>query len=140
MTARASRWTVALTFLIYDRTGSPLLAAVAYAAGYAPYVIGALFLSGLADRLPRREVMVACDVLRAALVAVMLVPRMPVDALVALLYVTTMIQPPFDAARSAVLGDMLQGERDAQPARNAAIPDQAPSWREFYPAAQRASM
>ncbi|HMD94918.1 MAG TPA: MFS transporter [Trebonia sp.] len=104
---------VALTFLIYDRTHSPLLAAVAYAAGYAPYVIGALFLSGLADRLPRREVMVACDVLRAALVAVMLVPRMPVDALVALLYVTTMIQPPFDAARSAVLGDMLQGERYA---------------------------
>ena len=104
---------VALTLLIYDRTHSPLLAAVAYAAGDVPYVIGALFLSGLADRLPRREVMVVCDVLRAALVAVMLIPRMPVDALVALLYVTTMVQPPFDAARSAVLGDMLQGERYA---------------------------
>jgi predicted MFS family arabinose efflux permease len=104
---------VALTLLIYDRTRSPLLAAVAYAAGYVPYVAGALFLSGVADRLPRREVMVGCDVIRAALVAAMVIPRMPLDALVALLYVTTAIQPPFDAARSAIMRDVLPGERYA---------------------------
>jgi MFS family permease len=104
---------VALTLLIYDRTRSPLLAAVAYAAGYVPYVLGALFLSGLADRLPRREVMVACDVIRAALVAAMLVPRVPLDVLVALLYATTAVQPPFDSARSAVLADVVRGERYA---------------------------
>jgi MFS family permease len=104
---------VALTLLIYDRTRSPLLAAVAYAAGYVPYVIGALLLSGIADLLPRRKVMVACDVIRAALVAVMLLPRMPLDALIVLLYVTTAIQPPFDAARSAILRDVVQGERYA---------------------------
>jgi hypothetical protein len=104
---------VALTLLIYDRTRSPLLAAVAYAAGYVPYVLGALFLSGLADRRPRREVMVACDVIRAALVAAMLVPRVPLDALIALLYATTAVQPAFDSARSAVLADVLRGERYA---------------------------
>jgi hypothetical protein len=104
---------VALTLLVYDRTHSPLLAAIAYAAGNVPYVIGALFLSGMADRLPRREVMIACDVLRAVLVTVMLVPHMPLDALIVLLYATTAAQPPFDAARSAILGDILQGERYA---------------------------
>ena len=104
---------VALTLLIYDRTRSPLLAAVAYAAGYVPYVLGALFLSGLADRLPRREVMVACDVIRAVLVAAMLVPRVPLDVLIALLYATTAVQPPFDSARSAVLADVVRGERYA---------------------------
>jgi MFS family permease len=104
---------VALTLLIYDRTHSPLLAAVAYAAGYVPYVVGALFLSGMADRLPRRDVMVGCDLIRAALVLVMLVPRVPLDALIALLYVTTAIQPPFDAARSAIMRDVLPGERYA---------------------------
>jgi MFS family permease len=104
---------VALTLLIYARTRSPLLAAVAFAAGYVPYVIGALFLSGVADRLPRREVMIACDVVRAVLVGAMLVPRMPLDALIALLYATTVLQPPFDAARSASLRDMVQGERYA---------------------------
>ena len=104
---------VALSLLVYARTRSPLLAAIAYAAGTVPYVIGALFLSGLADRFPRRQVMVTCDLVRAVLVAVMLVPGMPLGALIALLYAVTAIQPPFDAARSAILRDVVAGERYA---------------------------
>jgi MFS family permease len=104
---------VALTLLIYSRTGSPLLAALAYAAGSLPWVIGSLVFSGLGDRLPRREVMVGCDVIRALLVAVMLIPGMPVAVLVGMLYLTTMAQAPFEAARSAVLPDVLHGERYA---------------------------
>ena len=65
---------VALTLLVYDRTHSPLLAAVAFAAGTLPYLVGALFLSGIADRFPRREVMVVCDLLRALLLGAMLLP------------------------------------------------------------------
>jgi predicted MFS family arabinose efflux permease len=57
--------------------------------------------------------MVTCDVVRAALVAPMLAPRMPLDVLIALLYAVTAFQPPFDAARSAILRDMVQGERYA---------------------------
>jgi MFS family permease len=104
---------VALTLLVYDRTRSPLLAAVAFAAGTLPYVIGALFLSGIADRFPRREVMVTCDVIRVVLVVVMLLPRMPLGALIILLYAVTAIESPFDAARSAILRDVVQGERYA---------------------------
>src|ERR1700753_1427942 len=59
---------VALAVLVYQRTGSPLLAALAYSAGYLPWVIGGLFLADLADRRPRRTVMVGCDVARAVLV------------------------------------------------------------------------
>jgi MFS family permease len=102
---------VALTLLVYDRTRSPLLAALAFAAGTLPYLVGALFLSGLADRFRRREVMVGCDVIRAALVGAMLLPQMPLDALIVLLYVVTTFQPPFDAARSAIVRDVVQGER-----------------------------
>lgn len=104
---------VALTLLIYDRTGSPLLSALTYAAGSLPWVIGSLAFSGLGDRLPRREVMVGCDVIRALLVAVMVIPRVPVTVLVGLLYLTTMTQAPFEAARSAVLPEVLSGERYA---------------------------
>ncbi|MGP0024467.1 MAG: MFS transporter, partial [Streptosporangiaceae bacterium] len=99
---------VALTLLIYDRTRSPLLAALAYAAGYLPWIAGGLFFSGLGDRLPRREVMVGCDVIRALLVAAMLIPRTPVAGLVGLLYLTTAAQAPFEAARSAILPDILR--------------------------------
>ena len=104
---------VALTLLVYSRTGSPLLSAVAYAAGYVPWVIGGLLFCGLGDRLPRREVMVTCDAIRAVLVAVMLIPRIPLVGLVGLLYMTALAQAPFEAARSAVLPDIFTGERYA---------------------------
>ena len=101
---------VALAVLVYDRTRSPLLAAVAYAAGYLPWVIGGLFLSDLADRRPRRTVMVACDAVRALLVAAMTVPGIPVTALVLLLFAATMFSSPFESARASITPGILPGE------------------------------
>src|SRR6266496_1976599 len=69
---------VALTLLVFDRTGSPLLAAVTFAASVVPTFVGGITLSGLADRWPRRRVMIACDLSRALLVATMALPGMPV--------------------------------------------------------------
>ena len=102
---------VALTLLVYDRTGSPLLAALVYAAGYVPWVIGGLFLAGVADRRPRRSVMVFCDAIRAVLVAVMVLPHVPIGALVALLFAATMFAPPFESAKASITPDILSGER-----------------------------
>lgn len=104
---------VALTLLVYDRSKSPLLAAITFAAGFMPYLFGGMFLSGLADRLPRRSVMVTCDLIRFALVAAMLAPGVPLAAMVALLYAVTLLQPPFDAARSAIVRDVV--EKDQYP-------------------------
>ena len=101
---------VALTLLVYDRTRSPLLAAVAFASGTLPYIIGAMFLSGLADRFPRRTVMVVADAARMILVGAMLVPRMPLDALIVLLYAVTAIQPAFDSSRAAITRDIVTKE------------------------------
>jgi MFS family permease len=102
---------VALTLLVYERSKSPLLAAVTFAAGFVPYLFGGMFLSGLADRLPRRTLMVACDLLRCVLVAGMLWPRLPLAAMIVLLYVVTLIQPPFDVARSAVVRDVFDSDQ-----------------------------
>jgi len=102
---------VALTLLVYARTHSPLLTALAYAAGYLPWVIGGLFLADVADRRPRRSVMVTCDAIRTVLVAAMAVPGVPLLALVALLFATTMFAPPFESARAAITPDILQGEK-----------------------------
>ncbi len=101
---------VALTLLVYSRSKSPLLAAITFAAGFVPYLFGGMFLSGLADRLPRRSVMVVCDLIRCALVAAMLVPGVPLAAMIALLYAVTLFQPPFDAARSAIVRDVMDKE------------------------------
>ena len=106
---------VALTLLVYQQTRSPLLAALVYAAGYLPWVPGGLFLAEMADRYPRRTVMIACDAVRAvlvaAMVAAMVIPRVPVAALVVLLFTAFMFAPPFDSARAAITPDILQGER-----------------------------
>jgi len=104
---------VALTLLTFYHTRSPLLTAMVYAAGYLPWVIGGLFLADVADRRPRRSVMVVCDVVRAVLVAVMVIPVLPIWILVALLFAATMFAPPFESARAAITPDILQGERYA---------------------------
>ena len=102
---------VALTLLVYARTRSPLLAAVTFAAGFVPYLFGGLFLSGLADRLPRRSVMVGCDLLRCLLVGGMLAPAVPLTGMIVLLYAVTLLQPPFDASRSAIVREMMGPDR-----------------------------
>ena len=101
---------VALTLLVYDRTRSPLLTALAYASGYLPWIIGGLFLAGLADRYPRRAVMVTCDLARAVLVTAMVIPGVPIAGLVALLFATTVFAPPFDSCRAALTPAILPGD------------------------------
>lgn len=102
---------VALTLLVYQRTGSALETAAAYAAGYVPWVVGGLLLARLADRRPRRQVMVACDLVRTVLIAAMVIPGVPLPVLVALLFAATCFAPPFEGARAAITPDILDGER-----------------------------
>jgi MFS family permease len=102
---------VALTVLVYDRTHSPLLTAAAYAAGFLPWAVGGVLFGAVADRWPRREVMVGCDLARAALVAVMVIPGIPLLGLIALLTAVTSLSPPFEAARSSLLPDLLAGDQ-----------------------------
>lgn len=102
---------VALTVLVYARTASALLAAVTFVASVLPMFVGGVTLGGLADRFPRRTVMITCDLARCALVLLMVVPGMPVPALVVLLVLVTLASGPFAAARSATLPDVLDGEK-----------------------------
>src|ERR1039457_7180581 len=76
---------VALTLLVFARTHSALLAAVTFVASVVPMFVGSVALSGLADRLPRRRVMIACDLSRAALVAIMALHGIPIAVMVCLL-------------------------------------------------------
>ena len=98
---------VALTVLVYAHTGSTLLAAAAYAASIAPQFLGGLLLSGLADRWPRRGIMIACDLGRVPLALLMAVPGLPTAALIGLLCAVTALSAPFGSARSAIVPDVL---------------------------------
>lgn len=102
---------LALTVLVYDLTGSPLLSALTFALGLLPYLIGGTLFAGVADRYPVRRVLVVCDLLCAACVAVMLVPATPVAGLLALRCLVAAIAPVFTGTRMAALTDIL-GEGD----------------------------
>ncbi|WP_339152131.1 MFS transporter [Streptomyces sp. F41] len=102
---------LALTVLVYDLTGSPLLSALTFALGLLPYVIGGTLFAGVADRYPARRVLVVCDLVCAVCVAAMLLPATPVAGLLALRCLVAAIAPVFTGTRMAALTDIL-GEGD----------------------------
>jgi MFS family permease len=104
---------VALTVLVYQRTSSPLLSALTFAIGYLPWLLGGPLLSAFADRLPRHRVLIATDAARAVLLAAMAVPGMPLPAMLVLLFLVSLGSPPFESARSALMADVLDGDRYA---------------------------
>ncbi len=104
---------VALTVLVYQRTASPLLSALTFAIGHLPWLLGGPVLSTLADRLPRHRVLIATDTVRALLLGVMAIPGTPLPVLLGLLFLVSLCAPPFESARSALMADVLEGDRYA---------------------------
>ncbi|MFE6973810.1 MFS transporter [Streptomyces sp. NPDC057682] len=102
---------LALTVLVYDLTGSPLLSALTFALGFLPYLVGGTLFAGVADRYPARRVLVTCDLVCASCVALMVLPGTPVGALLALRCLVAAVSPVFTGTRMAALTDIL-GEGD----------------------------
>ncbi|WP_055701608.1 MFS transporter [Streptomyces silaceus] len=98
---------IALTVLVYGLTGSPLLAALTFALGMLPYLVGGTLLSGIADRHPPRRVLVLCDLLCAGCAALMALPATPVAALLALRCAIALVSPVFNGTRMVTLTDIL---------------------------------
>ncbi|MGN9777615.1 MFS transporter [Micromonospora sp. H33] len=104
---------VTVAYLVYTGTGSAALAAAAYASSYLAWLTGGPLLSGLADRFPRRRILVVCDLARAALIPAAALPGLAAPALVVLLFTVNLLRPPFVAARAALMPEVLDGDRYA---------------------------
>jgi len=102
---------VALTILVYYRTQSALLAAITFVVSIVPIFVGGVTLAWLADRYPRRRVMIVCDLIRTALVLAMAIHGMPLAVMVVLLFFVTLVGAPFTSARAAVYPDVLTGDK-----------------------------
>ena len=101
---------VALAILVYQRTGSATLTGLTYALTLAPAFLGGILLSGLADRIPRREVMVATDIIRALLIGIVAIPGVPFPVVYVLVAGVSFFQAPFKAAQLALLPAVLSGD------------------------------
>ncbi|GAA0474548.1 MFS transporter [Streptomyces sp. NPDC046215] len=102
---------LALSVLVYQLTGSPLMSALAFALGFLPYAAGGTLLSAVADRYPARRVLVVGNLLCATAAAATALPGTPVPALLALRCATAAIGPVLAGTRAATMGDIL-GEGD----------------------------
>jgi MFS family permease len=116
----ASEWgdniaRVALASLVLARTDSAFLAVLAFVVSFIPAVFGSALLGGLSDRLPRKVVLIACDLARAVVVGVLAlvaVDGTPVWVLLGLLLVAETFTAPFEAAHRAVVPDVLPDPRE----------------------------
>jgi predicted MFS family arabinose efflux permease len=99
---------LALSVLLYRRTGSAFLAASALALEFVPYLAG-VALSALADRLPPRAGMVGASLISAAFAATMAIPRMPIPVLLLMIVGIGTVAPFFSGIRTAVLAEVLPG-------------------------------
>lgn len=106
---------VAVAGIVLDRSGSAFYSALAFVVGYVPGILGALVLGPLADRRPRKALMISCDAARAVLIALLAVATAssaPLWTLMLLLLASELFSAPFDAARLALLPDVLPDPAD----------------------------
>jgi MFS family permease len=102
---------VALSVLVFKDTGSATLTAIAYALTFVPALLGGALLGGIADRYPRRGVMITCDAARAVVLALMALPFLPIAAVCGLLVIAVLLASPFSAARVAILPQIFPDDR-----------------------------
>jgi hypothetical protein len=92
-----------VAYLLYVKTGLPAYAAATTAALYLPYLL-APWLTGFTALIPPKQLLVACDVIRAALLPLLLLNFSP-QVLLILLFVASLPTPVYEATRSAVVPD-----------------------------------
>ncbi|WP_433013076.1 MFS transporter [Kribbella sp. CA-294648] len=104
---------VALSVLVFADTGSAALTGLTYALTFVPSLLGGIFLTGLADRFPRRELIMWVDGVRGCLILLVAIPAMPFWSLCVLVGIVSLLQPVFKSAQLALLPDVLGEERFA---------------------------
>ncbi|MDG6108641.1 MFS transporter [Dactylosporangium aurantiacum] len=100
----------ALSVLVYAGTGSPLLSALAFGAGFLPQVVGGMLLGSLTDRLSPRPLIVAGYTVEAGLAAALGWLDLPVAASLTLVAVVACGTPVFAGAAARVIAERLTGD------------------------------
>jgi MFS family permease len=101
---------LALSVLIYASTGSPLLAALAYVAGFLPQAFGGTVLLAVADRWRPRRILLGFDALRLTVAVLLASGSLPPLVMVLLVFVVGGVAPIANASRTALLPELLHGD------------------------------
>src|SRR4051812_21848479 len=102
--------TVALSILVFDRTGSAFLGALTFGIAFLPQVVGGVVIGALPD-LVRPRPLIACGyVLEAIGAAVLALAGLPVWACLVLVASIGCLQPVFNGTAGRLTADALTGD------------------------------
>jgi MFS family permease len=96
--------------LVFASTASPLLSALAFAAGFLPYLPGSMLLGSLADRLPPRGLITGGYLLGAAGTLLVVLVHLPVGVSLLVVAVVALPGPVFNGASGRLVAEFLEGD------------------------------
>src|SRR4051812_6390567 len=102
---------LALTTVVYARTGSATWAALITVSGLLPMLGPGQVLASIADRVDRRLVLVSADALRAVVFGVLALSSPGTPVLLVISVLAGLATVPFEAARSAATLDVTPAEQ-----------------------------
>lgn len=106
---------VALASLVLRRTDSALLAVLAFVVSFVPAVFGSAVLGSFADRMPRKVILLGCDLVRfivMLVLAAVAVSSTPIWVLLVLLLIAETFYAPYEVAQRSVIPDVLTDPKD----------------------------
>src|SRR3954452_8787424 len=102
---------LALTTVVYARTGSATWAALITVSGLLPMLGPGQLLASMADRVDRRLVLVSADAVRAVVFGVLALTTPGTSVLLVISVLAGLATVPFEAARSAATLDVTPTEQ-----------------------------
>lgn len=100
----------ALSMLVFAATGSPLLGALAFGAGFLPQAIGGVLLGSLADRIPPRRLITTGYALEAVLAALFALLHLPAAWYIVMAGAVACVAPVFHGAAGRLIAEILTGD------------------------------
>jgi len=100
----------ALAYVSWQVTQSALVTTIAFATSIFPHAIFGFFAGAVADAVGHRRAMVACDLVRAALIGsipILLAVDAPLPSIYVLVFIAAMCAAVFNPARLAVVPDLV---------------------------------
>jgi predicted MFS family arabinose efflux permease len=101
---------LALSVLVFTATGSPLLGALAFGAGFVPQAFGGVLFGALADRASPRRLIVAGHLVGAAATAVLAALPLPPVWCIVVVAAAAFVAPVFSGASGRVVAIVLTGD------------------------------
>jgi len=106
-----SIYMIALPWLILDLTGSKSTTSLTTASGYLPAILFGLIAGSIADKYPRKYVMITSDILRSffvAFVPILLITGRATSLLIGMItFIVASLATPFYPARDSLIPDLV---------------------------------